>query len=99
MSRGANWKEKDKEGETALHLSTRHRSSKCLSLLKSHLAPGEVDDQDNNKVSNCEHVLNVHSLELILVYSLQTTYEAAHFLTSKVGLQPDQRLHRLVMTS
>lgn len=50
LSKGANWKEKDKEGETALHLSTRHRSSKCLSLLKSHLAPGEVDDQDNNKV-------------------------------------------------
>lgn len=50
LTRGANWKEKDKEGETALHLSTRHRSSKCLSLLKSHLAPGEVDDQDNNKV-------------------------------------------------
>jgi len=51
LGKGANWKEKDKEGETALHLSTRHKSSKCLSLVKQHLAPGEVDDQDNNKVS------------------------------------------------
>lgn len=51
ISKGANWKEKDNEGETALHLSTRHKSVKCLSLLIRRLAPGEIDDQDNCKVS------------------------------------------------
>ena len=51
LSKGASWKEKDNEGETALHLSTRHKSSKCLASLLKQLQPGEVDDQDNNKVS------------------------------------------------
>ncbi len=34
-----------------MHLSTRHKSAKCLALLMSRLEVGEVDDQDKNKVS------------------------------------------------
>ena len=51
ISKGASWKEKDNEGQSVLHLSTRHKSSKCLSLLLKLLEVGEVDDQDKNKVS------------------------------------------------
>ena len=50
MSKGATSKLKDNEGQTAMHLSTRHKSIKCLALLMKQLKPGEVDDQDNNKV-------------------------------------------------
>lgn len=51
LSKGANWKEKDSEGQTAMHLSTRHKSAKCLALLMKQLEPGEVDCQDKNNVS------------------------------------------------
>ena len=50
MSKGATSKFKDNEGQTAMHLSTRHKSVKCLTLLMKQLQLGEVDDQDNNKV-------------------------------------------------
>ena len=50
IAKGANWKEKDIEGQTALHLCTRHKSVKCLLLLLKQVGPGEVDDQDKNKV-------------------------------------------------
>jgi hypothetical protein len=42
--------QKDLEEMTPLHLSTRHRSPKCLALLLKFMAPGEVDTQDKNKV-------------------------------------------------
>lgn len=79
LSKGANWREKDKEGETALHLSTRHRSSKCLSLLKQHLAPGEVDDQDNNKVVILQQTVMVAMLCLLVVnHSPKLTSSTSH---------------------
>lgn len=42
--------QKDLEDMTPLHLTTRHKSPKCLALLLKHMAPGEVDTQDKNKV-------------------------------------------------
>ncbi|KAH3749153.1 hypothetical protein DPMN_183644 [Dreissena polymorpha] len=41
---------KDNEGQTAVHLCTRHKSPKCMTLLLRQLSPGEIDDQDRNKV-------------------------------------------------
>uniref|UniRef100_A0A671LT05 Inversin-like n=1 Tax=Sinocyclocheilus anshuiensis TaxID=1608454 RepID=A0A671LT05_9TELE len=49
LSRHADWRLKDLEEMTPLHLATRHSSSKPLSLLLKHMAPGEVDTQDRNK--------------------------------------------------
>ncbi|XP_038965785.1 inversin isoform X3 [Rattus norvegicus] len=49
LTRRANWMQKDLEEMTPLHLSTRHRSPKCLALLLKFMAPGEVDTQDKNK--------------------------------------------------
>ncbi len=50
LSKNASSKEKDNEGQTAMHLSTRHKSPKCLALLMKQLDQGEIDDQDKNKV-------------------------------------------------
>ena len=50
MSKGADCREKDNENQTAMHLCTRHKSLKCLTLLLKQLTPGEVDDQDKYKV-------------------------------------------------
>ena len=50
LTKGANWNEKDNEGQTAMHLSTRHKSSKCLALLMKQLGMAEIDDQDKSKV-------------------------------------------------
>ncbi|XP_052235059.1 inversin-like isoform X4 [Dreissena polymorpha] len=56
---------KDNEGQTAVHLCTRHKSPKCMTLLLRQLSPGEIDDQDRNKrtalhwaasYGNLEHV-------------------------------------------
>lgn len=55
LSRHADWRLKDLEEMTPLHLATRHSSSKPLSLLLKHMAPGEVDTQDRNKVPNDTH--------------------------------------------
>ncbi|XP_075416338.1 inversin isoform X2 [Tenrec ecaudatus] len=49
LARRANWMRKDLEDMTPLHLTTRHRSPKCLALLLKFMAPGEVDTQDKNK--------------------------------------------------
>lgn len=49
LARRANWVKKDLEGITPLHLTTRHKSPKCLALLLKYMAPGEVDIQDKNK--------------------------------------------------
>ncbi|OXB57288.1 hypothetical protein ASZ78_000846 [Callipepla squamata] len=49
LARRGNWMQKDLEGMTPLHLTTRHKSPKCLALLLKHMAPGEVDTQDKNK--------------------------------------------------
>nr|XP_055066106.1 inversin isoform X1 [Misgurnus anguillicaudatus] len=49
LSRHGDWRLKDLEEMTPLHLATRHSSSKPLSLLLKHMAPGEVDTQDRNK--------------------------------------------------
>ncbi|NXY87047.1 INVS protein, partial [Alcedo cyanopectus] len=49
LARRGNWMQKDLEDMTPLHLTTRHRSPKCLALLLKHMAPGEVDTQDRNK--------------------------------------------------
>jgi len=51
LAKGADWNDKDNDGQTALHLATRHRSPRCLSLLLKQLQPGAVDDQDNSKVT------------------------------------------------
>ncbi|NXU50763.1 INVS protein, partial [Turnix velox] len=49
LARRGNWMQKDLEDMTPLHLTTRHKSPKCLALLLKHMAPGEVDTQDKNK--------------------------------------------------
>ncbi|KAB0360577.1 hypothetical protein FD754_004733, partial [Muntiacus muntjak] len=49
LTRRANWMQKDLEEMTPLHLTTRHKSPKCLALLLKFTAPGEVDTQDKNK--------------------------------------------------
>ncbi|XP_054670198.1 inversin isoform X1 [Grus americana] len=49
LARRGNWMQKDLEDMTPLHLTTRHKSPKCLALLLKHMAPGEVDTQDRNK--------------------------------------------------
>ncbi|XP_045152497.1 inversin isoform X2 [Echinops telfairi] len=49
LARRANWMRKDLEEMTPLHLTTRHKSPKCLALLLKFMAPGEVDTQDKNK--------------------------------------------------
>ncbi|KAF7247634.1 Inversin [Varanus komodoensis] len=49
LARRANWMKKDLEEITPLHLTTRHKSPKCLALLLKYMAPGEVDTQDKNK--------------------------------------------------
>lgn len=51
VSKGADCREKDNEGQTALHLCTRHKLPKCMALLLRQLTPGEMDDQDDNKVT------------------------------------------------
>lgn len=50
LSKGASIRDKDNEGQTAVHLCTRHKSPKCMALLLRQLSPGEIDDQDKNKV-------------------------------------------------
>lgn len=52
LARRANWMKKDLEGMTPLHLTTQHKSPKCLALLLKYMAPGEVDTQDKNKVKH-----------------------------------------------
>ncbi|XP_012576857.1 PREDICTED: inversin isoform X3 [Condylura cristata] len=49
LTRRANWMQKDLEDMTPLHLTTRHKTPKCLALLLKFMAPGEVDTQDKNK--------------------------------------------------
>ncbi|CAG2222611.1 INVS [Mytilus edulis] len=65
LSKGADIKQKDNEGQTVLHLCTRHKSTKCMNLLLRQLSPGEIDDQDKKKrtalhwaasYGNVEHV-------------------------------------------
>lgn len=51
LSRGADCREKDNEGQTPLHLCTRHKLPKCMAMLLRQLLPGEIDNQDNNKVA------------------------------------------------
>lgn len=55
LSRGADYREKDNEGQTALHLITRHKLPKCMGILLRQLLPGEIDDQDNSKVQSLYH--------------------------------------------
>uniref|UniRef100_A0ACB8FU02 Uncharacterized protein n=1 Tax=Sphaerodactylus townsendi TaxID=933632 RepID=A0ACB8FU02_9SAUR len=49
LARRADWLKKDLEEITPLHLTTRHKSTKCLVLLLKYMAPGEIDTQDKNK--------------------------------------------------
>uniref|UniRef100_A0A8D0L8U6 Inversin n=1 Tax=Sphenodon punctatus TaxID=8508 RepID=A0A8D0L8U6_SPHPU len=49
LARRADWMKKDLEEITPLHLTTHHKSPKCLALLLKYMAPGEVDTQDRNK--------------------------------------------------
>lgn len=50
LSKGADCREKDSEGQTAVHLCTRHKSPKCMALLLKQISLGEIDDLDKNKV-------------------------------------------------
>ncbi|XP_026534114.1 inversin isoform X4 [Notechis scutatus] len=49
LAHRANWMKKDLEEIIPLHLTTQHKSPKCLALLLKYMAPGEVDTQDKNK--------------------------------------------------
>ncbi|XP_067147191.1 inversin isoform X4 [Apteryx mantelli] len=64
LARRGNWMQKDLEDMTPLHLTTRHKSPKCLALLLKHMAPGEVDTQDRNKeAAPTESLLNWQDYE------------------------------------
>uniref|UniRef100_A0A8C3F073 Inversin n=1 Tax=Chrysemys picta bellii TaxID=8478 RepID=A0A8C3F073_CHRPI len=64
LARRANWMQKDLEEMTPLHLTTRHKSPKCLALLLKYMAPGEVDTQDRNKdAAPTESLLNWQDYE------------------------------------
>uniref|UniRef100_A0A8D1SRJ0 Inversin n=1 Tax=Sus scrofa TaxID=9823 RepID=A0A8D1SRJ0_PIG len=64
LTRRANWMQKDLEEMTPLHLTTRHKSPKCLALLLKFMAPGEVDTQDKNKdAAPTESLLNWQDYE------------------------------------
>jgi len=62
LARGANWKEKDNDGQTPVHLCTRQKSSKCLALLLKNIEPGAIDDQDINKVVTFWHFFALNIL-------------------------------------
>lgn len=79
LSRHADWRLKDLEEMTPLHLATRHSSSKPLSLLLKHMAPGEVDTQDRNKVPNSTHRYRHYTCSL--------THSAARILMARVGIR------------
>lgn len=62
LLRHANWLLKDLEEMTPLHLATRHSNHKPLSLLLKHMAPGEVDTQDRNKVIQMQSTASIFTL-------------------------------------
>lgn len=57
LARGASWEEKDNNGQTALHLCTAHKSSKCMLVLLKYMQPGAIDDQDLSKVWTVHRLL------------------------------------------
>lgn len=68
MAKGASIRDKDNEGQTAVHLCTRHKSPKCMALLLRQLSPGEIDDQDRNKVCGTCANLTLNEFFLLVVY-------------------------------
>lgn len=74
--------QKDLEDMTPLHLTTRHKSPKCLALLLKYMAPGEVDTQDRNKVK----VLLILRQLLILRF----------VATSKIGFTSSSCVQKIV---
>ena len=53
ISKGASCYEKDNEGQTALHLCTRHKSAKCMTLLLWQLSLFYLAGQ-------CEAITSAH---------------------------------------
>ena len=82
LSKNALWREKDLEGLTAIHLSTRHKSPKCLALLMKQLEPAEVDEQDKNKVRRESWMLQpwptifAHSYSIKLFHMILCNYHS-----------------------
>lgn len=71
LTRRANWMQKDLEEMTPLHLTTRHKSPKCLALLLKFMAPGEVDTQDKNKVTDYQNGRQVEQKANTLFYDVK----------------------------
>lgn len=79
LTRRANWMQKDLEEMTPLHLTTRHRSPKCLALLLKFMAPGEVDTQDKNKVIDSQGLkTNEKRKELLRLMMWSIRKEGVH---------------------
>lgn len=72
LTRRANWMQKDLEEMTPLHLTTRHKSPKCLALLLKFMAPGEVDTQDKNKVTDCQNRRQIEQKANALFYDVKS---------------------------
>nr|KAF6433626.1 inversin [Molossus molossus] len=73
LTRRANWMQKDLEEMTPLHLTTRHKSPKCLALLLKFMAPGEVDTQDKNKVTDHQNQRHVRAESRCFLLSFATS--------------------------
>ena len=50
LSQGADYREKNISGQTALHLCTGHKIKKCIIIMMRQLLASEIDNQDNYKV-------------------------------------------------
>ena len=64
--------QKDLEEMTPLHLTTRHKSPKCLALLLKFMAPGEVDTQDKNKVTGRQNPRQIEQKANALFYDVKS---------------------------
>ena len=74
---GADWKVKDNDGQSAIHLSTKHKSPKCLALLLRHLQPGEVDDQDENKA--CLSTSVIHDICYFVIVAVRPVTKTVEY--------------------
>lgn len=103
LTRRANWMQKDLEEMTPLHLTTRHKSPKCLALLLKFMAPGEVDTQDKNKVTDCQNPRQIRVDSKCSHLSCETsrkkakiatcTHSRTHGRTVQVSICPHKAFH------
>lgn len=95
--------QKDLEEMTPLHLTTRHKSPKCLALLLKFMAPGEVDTQDKNKVTDCQSPRQIRGESKCSHVQCETsrkkakiatrTHSTTHGGTTQVSICPRKVFH------